>query len=199
VITIGLRETCHVLVAASARRLWEVPGSRARPLWRHALGTAIAAEALAMETRRVDPALAFLPGLFHDVGLIAFFLADPTGFATVQMLADAGEGEAWQLERDWYEFDHAEAGRLMTESWGLAAEQSEAVARHHDAAAASPAARELATLVGAADTLAHSLGFGTGLRAPAPTSAPLGLSAEDQGRAAERVRAGLARYAELLA
>jgi HD-like signal output (HDOD) protein len=199
VLTIGLRETCNVLVAASVRRVWDLPGQRARPLWRHALGTAIAAEALAATTRRADPSIAFLPGLFHDVGLIAFFLADPTGFATVQMLADAGEGETWQVERDWYEFDHAEAGRIMTESWGVAPEQAEAVGRHHDWTRATGPARELAALVSGADALAHSLGFGTGLRPPAVACAPLDLSPADEARVAERVRTVLARYSELLA
>jgi HD-like signal output (HDOD) protein len=199
VLTIGLRETCNVLVAASVRRVWDLPGPRARQLWRHALGTAIAAETLATATRRADPSLAFLPGLFHDVGLIAFYLADPTGFTTLQMLADAGEGEAWQLERDWYEFDHAEAGRIMTESWGLAPEQAEAVGRHHDWTRAAGPARDLATLVSGADALAHSLGFGTGLRPPTAPCAPLGLDAATETRVTERVRTVLARYSELLA
>ena len=199
VITVGLRETCNVLVAASARQIYDVSSPHATTLWNHALATAVAAEELAMITHRADPTVAFLPALFHDLGLIVFLLADPTAFEVIQQMVETGEEENWQLEREWYGFDHGEAGQLLAESWGLAPDQCDAIAWHHDWQRAD-SGRDLAALVNAADALAYAIGFGTSFRRPpAAETTQLGLSREDELACMERVREAFAAQAELFA
>src|SRR5436189_2658061 len=54
VITIGLRKTCDILVAACAKRLYEGATARAEELWNHSLAAGVAAEELARVTRTVE-------------------------------------------------------------------------------------------------------------------------------------------------
>src|SRR6185436_148378 len=107
VLTLGLRRTCDLLVAAGARQLFRRVPRHAERLWNHALSTALIAEDVARASGVVDRHLAFLPALFHDVGRIAFLLADDDAFRIVQ---DHGDALATRpdVERGWYGFDHAE-------------------------------------------------------------------------------------------
>ena len=166
----------------------------------HALASAIATEELARTTRRLAPGMGFLPGLFHDVGRIAFLLADATSAEVIQGLVEAGGGERAALEREWYGFDHAEAGGTLAEDSGLDTEQCEAIRWHHDPTQAA-GGRTLALLLSAADSLAYAIGCGTGA-APAQTddvAAALGLSPEDENTCAERVHEAFAQQSELFA
>lgn len=198
VLTVGLRKTCDLLVAASARRLFEGTSRNAEGLWNHALAVAIAAEELARLTRRAEPAVAFLPGLFHDVGRIAFLLADPISFEVIQNLVAEGEGQTSDLERGWYGFDHAEAGAILAEDWGLAGEQCDGIRWHHRPAQAD-AGRSLATILNAADSLAYTMGFGVSPQPPLDVSvAGLGLAAEDEAACMARIKDAFLRQNELL-
>jgi HD-like signal output (HDOD) protein len=198
IITVGLRKTCDIMVAACAKRLYEGASTRAEELWNHALAVGVAAEELARVTRTVELGCAFLPGLFHDVGRVAFLIADPTAAEVIEGLATSGAGGKSFFEREWYGFDHAEAGAILAEDWGLALELCDAIRWHHDPPAAG-AARDLATVLNAADDLAFSIGCGTSLEPPAGVSmAPLGLSPADEAVLAERVRTVWTEQRDLL-
>ena len=188
VITIGLRKTCDIMVAACAKRLYEGSTVRAEELWNHALAVGVAAEELARMTRRVEIGCAFLPGLFHDVGRVAFLLADETAAEVIEGLVTNGEGGKSHFEREWYGFDHAEAGAILAEDWGLALELCDAIRWHHDPTEAG-AARELATLLNAADALAYRIGCGSSVEPPPDVGTErLGLTADDEAALIERVR-----------
>ena len=165
VVTIGLRKACDVLVAACARQLYQSASPKAEILWNHALAVAIGAEAIARRTRRVDAGRAFLPGLFHDVGRIAFLLADELAVEVLDRMVTTGDGERVFLEREWYGFDHTDAGASLAEEWGLAAEQCDAIRWHHDPEEGG-AASDLARILLAADVLAYDIGYGGGGVAP---------------------------------
>jgi HD-like signal output (HDOD) protein len=199
VLALGLRKTCDVLVAACFRQLYRDPGGYAQNLWNHALAVGIATEELARTTRRLDPGTGFLPGLFHDVGRIAFLLADEASVEVIQGLVDAGAGARPELEAEWYGFDHAEVGGLLAADWGLDTDQCEAIRWHHDPAHAS-GGRTLALLLSAADAIATVIGCGTGIaRSPRDVCAELGLSEEDETGCAERVHAAFTEQHELFA
>jgi putative nucleotidyltransferase with HDIG domain len=198
VITVGLRKTCDIMVAACAKRLYEGATARAEELWNHSLAVAVAAEELARTTRRVEVGSAFLPGLFHDVGRVAFLLADETAAEVIENLAAGGDGAKSFLEREWYGFDHAEAGAILAEDWGLALELCDAIRWHHDPSEAG-AARELATILNAADAVAYKLGAGATLEAPTGvTTTHLGLSPEDEATLLERVQTAWDAQRDLL-
>jgi len=186
VLTVGLRKTCDLLVAATARLLFV--GPYAEELWHHALASAVASEELARRTRLVEAQAAFLPGLFHDVGRIAFLLADSTAFDVIHRLAADGEADPTELERGWYGFDHAEAGAILAEDWGLVAEQCEAIRWHHRPGRAD-AGGALAALLGCADVVAYEIGCPGSPQRPSPgTLATLGFDTDETTALVERVR-----------
>jgi len=199
VVTVGLRKTCDVLVAACARQLYDQASPRAETLWNHALAAAVASEELARRTRRVEPGRAFLPGLFHDVGQIAFLLADEVSLDVVDQLVEAGEGDRVGLEREWYGFDHAEGGAILSEDWGLAAEQSEAIRFHHEPGNAGEVS-ELAANLSAADAIAYAIGCGASTIPPedAVSLEALGVEGEEAELLIERVLAAFEEQLDLL-
>lgn len=185
VFTVGLRKTCDLVVAAAARQLYVRPHPRAEGLWHHALAVATAAEELAA-TQRVAPANAFLPGLFHDVGRIAFLLADSAALDTIEERMIGEEADRAALESEHFGVDHAEAGAVLAGDWGLAPSQVDAIRWHHRPDGAGEG-RALATVLSAANALVHELGFGS----PSTTELgprDLGLSPEEAGFCRERVR-----------
>jgi putative nucleotidyltransferase with HDIG domain len=199
IITVGLRKTCDIMVAACAKRLYEGATARAEDLWNHSLAVGVAAEELARKTHTVEVGCAFLPGLFHDVGRVAFLLADETAAEVIDgLVVNNGTSKSF-FEREWYGFDHAEAGAILAEDWGLALELCDAIRWHHEPKEAG-AAIELAKILNAADALAYKIGCGTTLEPPSGVSlAHLGLSAEDEDAITERVRVAWEEQRDLLA
>jgi HD-like signal output (HDOD) protein len=188
ITTLGFGKTCDILVAICVRQFYLGPGAHAAALWNHSLAVAVAAEELAHRTRRAPPGTAFLPGLLHDIGRIAFMLADPRSFEALQARIDAGEGVGTTLERECYEFDHAQVGGILAEDWGLVPEQCDAIRYHHEPDWADNA-RELATVVNGADRLAYLIGVGTNTVVPQDVSLDtFGLSPEEEAACAARVR-----------
>jgi len=197
IYTLGLIKTCDLIVAASARELLGA-GAEATLLWNHALSAAVAAEEIAQLSRLEQPALAFLPALFHDVGRIVFCLVDAASYAAVRQLTASGEGEIYDVERMWYGFDHAEAGAVLAEEWGLARDQIDAIRWHHHPDCAGRG-RRLAKVLNAADALAYAIGDGSGHLIPADVDLDaLGLETQDVLALAARVRQAVAEHRQLV-
>ena len=187
----GVRRTCEVVAAAAARELYAPADAQVQALWKHALATAIAAEELARVTGRVPQGHGFLPGLFHDVGRIAFLLTDGMSFDVISHLVATGQGDALDLEREWYGFTHAEAGAVLAEDWGLAPAQCDAIRWHHAPTDATQG-RELAAVLEVADRVAHQAGLGAGPgRPPAASLGSIGLSAADAAACTAHVQRAL--------
>jgi len=199
VLTLGLRKTCDVLVAAGARQLFRQVPRQAEALWNHALATAIIAEELARHTNVVASHLAFLPGLFHDVGRIGFLLAADEAYTIVHDRLNAGAAARPDAERGWYGFDHAEAGAILTEDWGLGPDQVEAIRWHHQPAQAE-AGRHLAAVLNVADVGAYALGFGGGATPPSDAEGRtcLGLSLETAADVLARARLVFEQHRDLI-
>jgi putative nucleotidyltransferase with HDIG domain len=189
IMTVGLRRTYNILIAAGAQRIYGAAGAHAPRLWKHALAVGIGAEEIAWRMRRPDPQAAFLPGLFHDIGRIVLLLADTAAYdALARALAADDAPECTALEREWCGLHHGEAGAELAGTWGLTPEQVEAIRWHH-APEGAGAAAPLAALVAAADAVAYAIDAGSGARPPAGAGlAVLGFSAEDEAVCVERIR-----------
>ena len=133
-----------------------VPGSRFDfpRFWRHAVGTAVAARALAPHLR-IDAETAFMAGLLHDIG--ALVLATRLGEAHEAMLAYRAERDCYQsdAEQALFGFDHAVVGSALAAHWKFPAEIQAAVARHH--APSDDGRQSLPLLIHAANIVAHGL------------------------------------------
>jgi len=197
IVAVGLRGLCEVLI--TAYQVYLAAGRRVNELWNHALMVALCAQELSCALGSPDPAEAFLPGLFHDVGCVAMLVCDVTGFEIIEDLVASGRGDKIALEREWYGFDHALAGSILTRNWGLAEEQSEAIGRHHDPPPNPPGQPALAALLAAADSVACALGFGTpGEGQAAIQVRDLGISPEVEATCARRARSLFKLHKNLL-
>jgi signal transduction histidine kinase/HD-like signal output (HDOD) protein len=88
--------------------------------WKHSLGVATAAELLAPRCKpKLNPGDAFVCGLLHDIGKVAFDTAMPKSFARVVEMASLTRGDVADIERRIIGLDHALAGKRLAEAWNL--------------------------------------------------------------------------------
>jgi putative nucleotidyltransferase with HDIG domain len=155
---LGLRMVRGVVVAAG------IAGSFRRPadfdpdiFWRHSIGSALCAQALAAEMQREDGELAFTTGLLHDIGRLALASACAPAYAAAERWRREHDCPAVDAERATLGFDHAEVGGLLAQQWNFAPEIVAAIAGHHAPAAAGHAT--LTSLSHVADAMVHALGL----------------------------------------
>lgn len=122
--------------------------------WRHSIGTALTAHALAQRTRQ-DVDAAFTLGLLHDIGRLVLISAYPDEYA--QAIAYRAEQDCLMhvAEKHWFGVDHADVGGVVAEHWRFAPAVVAAISCHHRPAADST--RGLTDLVHVADNIAHGL------------------------------------------
>ncbi|MBS0446457.1 MAG: HDOD domain-containing protein [Proteobacteria bacterium] len=122
--------------------------------WRHALGTALSAEALARVLGR-DEELAFTLGLLHDIGRLALAAVAPASHAAVLEQQRRTDSPVLEAERAVLGTDHAALGALAAEHWRFAPRIVRAIAEHH--APPDDVAAWEADLLHVADNVAHAL------------------------------------------
>jgi putative nucleotidyltransferase with HDIG domain len=155
---LGLRTVRGVVTAAGlAGSFRRHAGFDHDAFWRHSIGSALCAQALAGELRRDDAELAFTVGLLHDIGRLALASAFGPAYAEVEQWRrdqDCPDGEA---ERAVLGIDHAEVGGLIARQWNFAPPIVDAIREHH-----APPDAAVVTLTGiahVADAIAHALGL----------------------------------------
>jgi putative nucleotidyltransferase with HDIG domain len=136
----ALRDVLYLAVYSGT--IFDVPRFRSKveEAFRHSTVVARLARALG-ERAGQGPEAGFLPGLLHDVGK-----ARCLRLAARKMRADTTEAEL-TLAVDRL---HARAGASLVRAWRLPDPVVEACEHHH-----APEGRPMATLIAAADTLAH--------------------------------------------
>jgi putative nucleotidyltransferase with HDIG domain len=88
--------------------------------WKHSLAVATAAELLAARAKpRLNVHDAFVCGLLHDIGKVAFDTAMPKSFARVIEVAMLTRGDVADIERRIIGLDHGLAGKRLAEAWNL--------------------------------------------------------------------------------
>jgi len=127
--------------------------------WRHCLGSALIARALAQRSGVADPEEAYMAGLLHDVGKLLFDLQEHTAFLEAVNTARRLRRPLWEAERALLGEDHAHVGALLLAHWGLPEGLVAACRRHHNhnAALACP---PLLALASAANRLCATHGYG---------------------------------------
>ncbi|HJW57661.1 MAG TPA: HDOD domain-containing protein [Burkholderiaceae bacterium] len=125
-----------------------------RAFWRHALGSAICAKALARHAN-VNQEYAFMAGLLHDIGrlvLVTFFWKQ---YDAVVAYRNEHDCYLFEAEHEVLRIDHAMIGQSLAENWKFPEAMQWAVANHHN-----PEVQEnssLTSIVHIADALAHAL------------------------------------------
>lgn len=186
VVVLGFRTVRSIALSAFAFDALGWKGSRGfdrAAFWRHAVGVGVAARSLAERRGGPDPEEAFLAGVVHDVGKVALDQFAHAAFAGAIETARAKGLPIRDAERRTIGIDHAEVGGRLAERWGLPPTLAEAIALHHDPAAArlDP---PLVSAVHVGDSLARACGIGRAGDDLVPpieeaARAALGLSEED--------------------
>ena len=127
-------KTVYRLAAASALIHRMPHGASAafdvRSLWRHSLGAALSASALAQAVG-FPPDIAYLSGLLHDVGRLALATHAPTEYQQAIDYQAKNDCSIVEAERVILGIDHSTVGEALTRHWRLPQEIQTAVAFHH--------------------------------------------------------------------
>lgn len=156
---LGLRTVRTLVLAAGVRGNFAAPshvGFDIDHFWRHAIGAALCAQALALETR-MDGDIAFTVGLLHDIGRISLVCTFPDDYAQVISHQRAHDSAPIDAERAVLGVDHATVGGMLAEKWQFSPLIVEAIACHH--APAMHHGPGLVGLVHMADAFSHALGL----------------------------------------
>lgn len=126
--------------------------------WRHALASALAAQALASR-RPPDQDVAFTTGLLHDIGQLVLCAHHGPAMAAVRAAAAAEDADTLAHERALLGLDHAQVGAMVARHWRFPAEVVTAIGAHHASVTDGPpdGPATLADLVHVADAIAHAL------------------------------------------
>lgn len=126
---IGFEATRKVVLAGALRPVFA--SRRQHQVWNHSLEIAQAAERLAHTSRiSVDPAEAFLAGLVHDIGCLAFSIMPASFLERFHRLTSRGCPPR-EVEACLAGLCHAEAGAATLRQWKFPEQLVDAVRWHH--------------------------------------------------------------------
>jgi len=125
--------------------------------WQHSLASAALAENIA-HSAGAFVNVAFVAGILHDLGRLALLVAFPKEYRNLIRRAQEEHGDILDVEQQEFGINHAEAGRLLAETWGLPEELRVIAGRHHDHC--DGVELDLLRIVHVACRLASMLGFG---------------------------------------
>lgn len=157
IVVLGFSTVRSLVVAASvvcALPTSRCPGFDAARFWRHGVGTAAAAQALARALGR-NPDTSFVAGLLHDIGRLVLVVLLPAEYAQLLQQSRQEDRRLVDVEQEVLGFDHAGVGAALAQRWNFPDAIREALAYHHQP---DPAAGHgLASLIHYADAIAQAL------------------------------------------
>lgn len=128
-------------------------------LWRHSLAVGMAEERCAKRAQLPRGAGFFSAGLLHDIGKVTLDLLYPNLLSEAADKAHSENKHICTLEPEFFGMDHACAGGLLAEHWGLPKQVIEAISYHHEPDR-SIINSKLTHLTAFADFLTYEAGLG---------------------------------------
>ena len=158
VALVGLDRTRQITIshATAAYSKGALRTAELRRCWQHTVATAVLAEEIAHACDAFTN-VAFTAGIMHDIGRLALLVAYPQEYERVIRGAAEQSLDILDFERQEFGVDHAEAGRVLAERWGLPLELGVVAGRHHDPSEGSEL--DLLRIVHVACRLAEILGY----------------------------------------
>lgn len=160
IVMLGFLEVRNLTLTATAFRTLGIGNSEMdrTQLWRHSLGTAMAAERLA-KLLKLQIEGTFESGLLHDMGKVALDMLYPDEFREAAHRAQSQGRYITDTETEIFGMDHAEVGGILGEHWNLPPVVVEAIRYHHRPQEASiePA---LVQIIALANFLTYQAGLG---------------------------------------
>ena len=111
-------------------------------LWYHSLGAGLAAKHLALHSPMLAadktlPDQAFICGILHDIGKIAFAQNLPAEMAEILKQTHEGSLAQHEVEKNILGFNHQKAGQAMADLWNFPEDYQTVIRLHHAPAAAT--------------------------------------------------------------
>jgi len=134
VALLGLDLTRQITLShAAAAYVGGAPKTEAlRRSWQHTIATAVLAEEIAIACEMFT-SVAFTAGIMHDIGRLGLLVAYPDEYEGVIRESAGRCLDLLDFEEETFGAHHAEAGRMLAESWGLPPDMAVIAGRHHDA------------------------------------------------------------------
>lgn len=123
-----------------------------KDLWYHSLGVALAARQLArhsplLAADKALPEQAFICGLMHDIGKIAFARNLPAEMIEILRQTRSGAIVQHEIEKNILGFNHQKAGQAMAAAWNFPENYQTVIRLHHTPFAAAIGEPKVAALV----------------------------------------------------
>ncbi|HHN46679.1 MAG TPA: HDOD domain-containing protein [Planctomycetes bacterium] len=163
VVALGFKTVKNLAIAASARILNRTPGDIEQALWRHCIGTGVAASCIASKYRRISSDEAFTAGLLHDVGKFILHTHDAERYRKVLELRRERGMTSVGAEFEVFGFDHTAVGAAVLRRWKLPETLAGAVRFHQNISILRAAKQEilaLAAIVNLANRITYTLKLG---------------------------------------
>ena len=178
-LVLGADRVINIILASALTHRYHTnhAGFDARLIWRHSLGVATCARALAEHTG-ISPEMAFSAGLLHDIGQLLMFTASPDCYLQALDLRDKDDIALINAERTVFGYDHTQAGHALASIWKLPIDICDAIVTHHEPDEFSS---EIGNLIHVSEILSHALDLGEQVNNRVPdlselACAELGLS-----------------------
>src|SRR5581483_10266980 len=145
--------TCSLLEYTDGK----VSSTDVQAIWHHSTLTALLSELIARRVGYAAPETAYLAGLLHDLGYLAFLVVLASECPSVDHLFVEGSEESLQAERALFGMDHCQAGAWLGRSWNFSAALTDVLAHHH-APGKATWDHQLVSIVAAADQFCRTRG-----------------------------------------
>jgi putative nucleotidyltransferase with HDIG domain len=159
IVVLGYDTTRQLVLGRLSRQVLRKNDDWQKTLWRHALATALGAQACAREVRGLTVAYAFTGGLLHDIGKAVMHEAFAEQCEEVwKKMGPTDRSE--EAEHSQFETDHTQVGAELLRMWQFPA-MYQHVARYHAGGpgAASAKDRRLVSIVALGGAVASWLGY----------------------------------------
>jgi putative nucleotidyltransferase with HDIG domain len=133
VALLGLDTTRQITLAqATAAYAGGAPKTEAlRRSWKHSVATAVLAEEIAFACEMYT-SVAFTGGIMHDIGRLGLLVAYAEEYERLIQEASDRSSDLLLFEQETFGVNHAEAGRMLIERWGLPSDLAQIAGCHHD-------------------------------------------------------------------
>lgn len=153
---LGLREIYSVVLSSAVIDYFKKsPNFDYKAFWRRSLIAGTAARILGRIYGKRTASGLFAAGLLHDIGRVV--LAEVAGDRYARIDQSLPDTEVIRLENEYVGLAHPEAGYILTDSWDLPPELTEAVRFHHDIKQAQQAP-DVVAVVGLAAVMTDAYG-----------------------------------------
>lgn len=126
---VGTNKLRQIVIATGMNHFLDQGGGQ-RFFYEHSLAVAIVAHELALLTQ-VSTDEAYIAGILHDVGQLAYVIVDAKRYQEVRDQA-AQAGDLLALEAEAFGLNHCEVGLLLASYWQLPKNIMLAIGTHHD-------------------------------------------------------------------